>query len=658
MTVFKLFELATREAQYVAEIAPNGDRLFQVSGLRYTYNTEMEAPRLIELEILNKETGEFAPIDRLQLYKFATSSWMCSGFDPFPTMLSDDLVIEGEIPGQIGDQLLQSIVGEYLQFAHTTTPYDTTIQGRLTNDTSATVVLDLVQTEASCTSTTYWVEEFQTCYDCPSAEHVLLNGSRTEFEGLSGVDETFTGTANIVNGGTFPVTIALKSKPDWVSLDGVFSENSGQRTAIDSGEGIFFDYSVTAENLEPGVATGAVSFAVLDGGNFPGCVGNDLVFELSQNISHSPELVQEGKIRIVGFTMVSVIVATALGFAVWVNARRDKKPVKMMQPEFLFVICFGVCVIGLSILPRSLLGWELLTESGTDMACMANAWLLSMGFSLVISALLAKLWRINKVVVGARTFQRTRVSARSAVRHFGVQFVLNFFLLLAWTLIDPMRYEIHVVEGESWKLYGTCSNMGTAGWTFLGLTIGVNFVVLLLAVVEAYKARKLGEEYSESSGVGIAIFGWLQLSVVGFPVLFLIEEDSVNPRYFLTVSLTFACCMTMLLCIFVPLVMKVRKFERKQSLRQNGGLSNFRFATYLTSFTDLYSRPDARPPPRMAQSEPPPPDDNSIPPKRYASSVESWIHSLPAENKEEEEAIPECGESMSSELPATEGQRL
>jgi hypothetical protein len=59
--------------------------------------------------------------------------------------------------------------------------------------------------------------------------------------------------------------------------------------------------------------------------------------------------------------------------------------------------------------------------------------------------------------------------------------------------------------------------------------------------------------------------------IVVAPVLFLIDEDSVGPRSFLGVSLVFACCMSMLLFIFVPLMMRVQRHEREPSLR---GFSN------------------------------------------------------------------------------------
>jgi hypothetical protein len=274
-----------------------------------------------------------------------------------------------------------------------------------------------------------------------------------------GVDEIFPGYASITNGEEFPVQIAFKSMPDWTTIttESVFGPiGRPVLVTVAAGQSFLLDYIVTAKYQEPGVATGALSFAVVDGGNYPGCVGRDLVLRLSQIVSNSSEFSSEGSTIIVGFTMVAIISCTSMAFALWVYIRREKKAVKMMQPLFLLAICAGVFVIGLSILARSLLGWEELSERGYDMACMANAWLLSMGFCLVISALLAKLWRINKVAGGARTFRRTHVSVKSAVLNFSVQFVLNFVLMLVWTLVDPMNYEIRDAEiwvplaGHSW----------------------------------------------------------------------------------------------------------------------------------------------------------------------------------------------------------------
>jgi hypothetical protein len=566
----------------------------------------LEAPRLIKLEIYDTHEEVYVPVERLKLYKYATSSWVCSGFEPFPTILGDEN-IEGEDPAEIGDTLLQNIVGEYLQ--NLTEPYDTSIQGRLINDTSAIEILDLIQTEDLCTSNTYWVPKFQSCFDCPSTDNVILMGEKVEFEGLSGVDDSFWSVGNIVNGEVFPITVVLKSKPAWVTLLLPDESEDGERApslTIEPGEGSFFEYAVTAKDLQPGLATGALSFALLDGGNFLGCDGSGLWFDIEMTILNPPLMFQEGSIKIVGFVMVAIVSCMALIFALWVYQRREKSAVKTMQPAFLLTICFGVFIAAFSILTRSLQG-QGNSERGNDMGCMATAWLLSMGFIVVMSALLAKLWRINKVIDGARAFRRTTISAGSAAKNFSILFVLNFILMLVWTLVDPMQYDIHVAEGQSWKLYGTCNNMGAAGWTFLGLTVGINFCVLLWALYEAYKARNLGDSYSESQGLSLAIFSWVQLLVVVVPVLFLIEADNVSPRYFLEVSLIFACCISMLLFIFVPLIMNVGRSERRLIERPAGGFGKFRFMSApefmlrsIRSLRNIQST-DPTPPPRLPQ---------------------------------------------------------
>jgi hypothetical protein len=90
---------------------------------------------------------------------------------------------------------------------------------------------------------------------------------------------------------------------------------------------------------------------------------------------------------------------------------------------------------------------------------------------------------------------------------FSMLFVLNFLIMLVWTLVVPVEYKIHVVEGEEWKFYCNCTSMDAGGWSFLVLTTGLNFFALVLACYQAYQARNISDEYSETSkSLGIAVF--------------------------------------------------------------------------------------------------------------------------------------------------------
>ena len=117
------------------------------------------------------------------------------------------------------------------------------------------------------------------------------------------------------------------------------------------------------------------------------------------------------------------IIDGVLCFLVYRNREHDV--LKAMQPGFLIAICFGVGIMALTI---AMLSWVNLDVSDNvkDAACMAQPWFLSMGFTIVMSALFTKLWRLNKVVFLALNFRRKEVPVRPAFYAFALIFSVNF----------------------------------------------------------------------------------------------------------------------------------------------------------------------------------------------------------------------------------------
>lgn len=80
---------------------------------------------------------------------------------------------EGEIPGSLDNSRpLQDIVGEYLSQLNAT--YDTSIQGRLVNDTNAFEPMDFVETAASCDIDHYWHDQSLSCKPCRKCFFLFL----------------------------------------------------------------------------------------------------------------------------------------------------------------------------------------------------------------------------------------------------------------------------------------------------------------------------------------------------------------------------------------------------------------------------------------------------------------------------------------------------
>jgi 7 transmembrane sweet-taste receptor of 3 GCPR/5'-nucleotidase, C-terminal domain len=569
LSIFRLVDYSTREATFESTYTALGDRLLQVSGMRYTYNTQLPAnettSRIVAIDIWDEATKSYQPVDRLKLYKFATDSWLCSGFDPFPSLLSDQLVVDGEEAGVIDTVLHQQIVGDYLRMLEKQgIVYDTSIQGRLVNNTDATVPLALFQTSEDCAPGSHWMETKLTCVQCPDTAKIIFAQKTIAFEGDSGSTKIFSGQAEMINGEAYPITVQLKSSPSWINFTGTGESGSVLGERLGPGGVQSWGFTATAADLEAGTASASVSFVVrLEGEEFPNCFGNDATFDVFMRVSPEPKLNKPGSIRAVGLTLMGLAVCCSVFFGLWVVRHRQKRIVKAMQPQFLTTICFGVLVISLSIIPLSIED-DIAKQSGRDMACMATPWLLSMGFTIAILSLYAKLWRINQVFNGQQ-FRRVTITSKSVTAFCGVLATINFTVLLLWTLLDPLRWVVKHVEKEPWNQYGTCVTKGATGMTLLSLTVLFNVVALLIACHQAYKAKDISDEYSESKHLGIALFGWVEIVLVGFPVLFLIQQDNTNAKYFLEVILISCISLSMLLIIFLPIMMHFKAHQRRTS---------------------------------------------------------------------------------------------
>uniref|UniRef100_A0A7R9Z946 G-protein coupled receptors family 3 profile domain-containing protein n=1 Tax=Pseudictyota dubia TaxID=2749911 RepID=A0A7R9Z946_9STRA len=421
--------------------------------------------------------------------------------------------------------------------------------------------MDFLQTADSCPPQTFWAEEKLACMPCPQASNVAFSDEILSLQTESGSSATSVkGRVVLVNREVFPVSFIPKAIPSWIEFTADSSINAtslvvgAPPTPLDPGEAVALEFAVKSSLLEVGTAHGTVSFGVLDGGMNPGCVGRDATFDVAARVTPAPEMNQLGGIRGFGLALSGIVVCASLLFAAWVRWHRNTRVVKAHQPIFLIQICLGVLVIGTTIIPLSI-DDGIASDRGCDVACMATPWLLSMGLTISFAALFSKLWRINKLF-NTRSFQRTRVREKDVLIPFSVMFALNFTFLLVWTLADPLRWVRKPVDNEAWNTYGTCAGEGAVSTAMFALAVAVNAIALFLAFFQAYKARNISDEFSESKYLGIALYSWIQVFFVGLPILFLIDDSNPGAKYFLSVALIVVICMSMLLLIFVPILLK------------------------------------------------------------------------------------------------------
>eukprot|EP00957_Ditylum_brightwellii_P031989 2425540-Ditylum_brightwellii.AAC.1 len=127
-----------------------------------------------------------------------------------------------------------------------------------------------------------------------------------------------------------------------------------------------------------------------------------------------------------------------------------------------------------------------------------------------------------------KTLTKIKVREQDVLVPFAVLLTLNVLVLLIWTIFDPLYWSRQPVkEGQYWETYGSCRSDGVVSIVSTVLLVLIALAALALACIQAYMARTISDEFSESKFIGIAVICWFQVLVVGLPLLFLVDS---NPR--------------------------------------------------------------------------------------------------------------------------------
>jgi 7 transmembrane sweet-taste receptor of 3 GCPR len=160
-----------------------------------------------------------------------------------------------------------------------------------------------------------------------------------------------------------------------------------------------------------------------------------------------------------------------------------------------------------------------------------------------------------------------------------------------WTAIDPLTYTRVVNEGTDYwnrilSTYGACRSDHALAY-LLPLAI-INVSAVAIAAWQAYRARDIEDEFSESKYIGLAIYSMLQAFLTGVPVIAVVK-DSPQAYYVILTVIIFFLSLSWLLLIFLPKYLLHRKYskltdrEQKQLLlqkvRESAGTSQMSFGT-------------------------------------------------------------------------------
>eukprot|EP01035_Chromulina_nebulosa_P031508 gene31508-42008_t len=184
------------------------------------------------------------------------------------------------------------------------------------------------------------------------------------------------------------------------------------------------------------------------------------------------------------FAVIVIMVAIYAGL---VFNYYNSKLVKAAQPEMLICILIGVLLAGGRVLIAGL--------PITDVSCISGLWLAHISFVLAFGALFIKTYRVH-VVLNSKNFQRVVFTGGKALRYMTVAFILFIVLLVILTVV------------------------GRPHKSFISST--TKAVIILVGARLCLAVKDVPDAVNESKYIAVAITFILMLSVLVFPIVFLL----------------------------------------------------------------------------------------------------------------------------------------
>lgn len=263
-------------------------------------------------------------------------------------------------------------------------------------------------------------------------------------------------------------------------------------------------------------------------------------------------------VRAIGYGMAGCVILVALACWTWTCTNRERFVVRAAQPIFLVQLCLGTIVMASAVFPMSLPGSSphVGPHAGLDMACQSTLYLFFLGFVIAFSAIAAKSSRLLKLIKSGQGMRRIQVDPQDVVLPFLGLTGINLTMLLCITFFAPYRYArletaSYDTYGRSLESYGTCRPDNQLFYAFLVPMCVVDFVGVVVATFQTYKARHMPTQLSESSYLAISTGSLLESLALGGPILAVVYS-SPTPFYLVGSALICMGCMAFLLPIFVP----------------------------------------------------------------------------------------------------------
>lgn len=162
----------------------------------------------------------------------------------------------------------------------------------------------------------------------------------------------------------------------------------------------------------------------------------------------------------------------------------------------------------------------------------------------------------SKKTKKAAGVQDAKYAARRSYPSMVVVLSLELAVLLSWQLVSPYQWEREVLfeeNGLSVESVGRCSS--EHGLYFYFGMIGLHVILLLFALVLAFRVRHIDDAFAESNSLAMVVACMFQVLVLAIPISIMVEDDN-DIFYLVQVGLVTLQNFAVLGLMFIPKVLK------------------------------------------------------------------------------------------------------
>jgi len=251
----------------------------------------------------------------------------------------------------------------------------------------------------------------------------------------------------------------------------------------------------------------------------------------------------------------ALCIGACLLLAALVLRHRQHAVIRSATPSFCLLTILGAVLMLLSNIFH--------TSVESDSHCQAQVWLLSLGFTMLFSALFIKTFRIWKIFHSTKKLVVVKLKDRDLLLAVAAFLLTDVVINSAWAGVTGMQAHVVVHDVNRPALNElTCDYSDASAYLFAH--VGVKGALLLVGMYLTYLVRNTPSQFNESTYIGVCIYNVSVL--VCFLVPLLATGVAGREQYLLRAFALMLVAFSTVSILYVPKFISIHKLK-------NGGVT-------------------------------------------------------------------------------------